>query len=589
MSDLRSLAIACGVLLGLGGAASAQTFRTPGPDSRITFVNVAVVPMDSDRVIPGQTVVVEDGRIAAVGNASDISVPVGGPVIDGAGRYLAPGLTDAHVHLEGDGTGLGGSRSDFGDGAIYLAYGVTTVFNLRGTPAHLDWRRRIESGELVGPTIYTAGEFVNEPRVQSAEDVERDIAAQASAGYDLIKFHEIMNPAQGFTTRGLTPQAYQTMIDAARAANLTLIGHAPVNLGLEAALEAGQPLAHIGTLSNIYFLPLASNRGWLLTTTAALVSLTVAILAGVVRSFVGRKAAARRVQAKGRSIRFLLLVTIAAWVPAALCAALFLPGGPMFESDALRSLFTALLALAATSGLWLAVIAIRSWGDPHLPAVLQWQATIGALAGLTLAWAAVAFWVPVAWRSSDAGITGLAIRLRKANVPVQTTIVNYDAIGGPGRERLVRDPVMNYLTPDVRARWGRAPRAAPPGYRYTTFVQKVAGALHRAGVPLMAGTDAMGYPLIAPGASLHHELRLLVESGLTPYEALRAATTVPAAFIGRDREFGRIAVGQRADLVLIDRNPIEDISALTEPAGVMTRGRWFPREDLLHRLAALAP
>ena len=62
----------------------------------------------------------------------------------------------------------------------------------------------------------------------------------------------------------------------------------------------------------------------------------------------------------------------------------------------------------------------------------------------------------------------------------------------------------------------------------------------------------MGFPLLTPGSSLHRELQLLVQSGLTPYEAVRAATVVPASFLGREGEFGTIAVGKRADR---PRNP----------------------------------
>ena len=86
------------------------------------------------------------------------------------------------------------------------------------------------------------------------------------------------------------------------------------------------------------------------------------------------------------------------------------------------------------------------------------------------------------------------------------------------------------LQADVRARWLRIPQGVPSWYRYTDFTKKVTSALHRAGVPLMVGTDAMGFPLLTPGSSLHRELQLLVQSGLTPYEAVRAATVVPASF-----------------------------------------------------------
>src|SRR5262249_16438132 len=258
----------------------------------IAFVNVTLIRMDTDRVEPARTVIVDADRIVAIGASADVPVPPGATVVDGAGRYLVPGLTDAHVHLTTD-MPWAPARPDFGEAPLFLAHGVTTVINLRGTSEQLEWRRRINAGELVGPTIYTAGDFINEPRVTTPKEVADDIAAQHRAGYDLIKFHEILTPGAGYTTtKGLSLEAYRTMNERARAAGMPLVGHAPVNLGLDAMLDAHQPLAHMGMLSNIYFLPLAGNRVWVIWTAAAFLALTFAVLAiGVVaRSPVRRPA-----------------------------------------------------------------------------------------------------------------------------------------------------------------------------------------------------------------------------------------------------------------------------------------------------------
>jgi hypothetical protein len=199
------------LVLGMSHTAGAQQRPVTSLNTgvAIAFVNVKVIPMEGERAAPGQTVIVSGDRIAAIGAAADVRVPQGATVIDGSGRYLVPGLTDAHVHLEGDGTG-GTTRSDFGDAPLYLAHGVTTVFNLRGLPVHLEWRRRIESGEMVGPTIYTSGEFVNEPRVNTADEVQREVTTQAREGYDLIKYHEIMYQPEprDNTTTGLSLASY---------------------------------------------------------------------------------------------------------------------------------------------------------------------------------------------------------------------------------------------------------------------------------------------------------------------------------------------------------------------------------------------
>jgi imidazolonepropionase-like amidohydrolase len=107
----------------------------------------------------------------------------------------------------------------------------------------------------------------------------------------------------------------------------------------------------------------------------------------------------------------------------------------------------------------------------------------------------------------------------------------------------------------------------------------VVGKQHRAGVGLLAGTD-VGVEYIYPGFSLHDELELLVEAGLSPAEALQTATVNPARFLGLTDSTGRIERGQRADLVLLDANPLTRIRNTRRIAGVVAAGRWFSRKAL---------
>ncbi len=102
------------------------------------------------------------------------------------------------------------------------------------------------------------------------------------------------------------------------------------------------------------------------------------------------------------------------------------------------------------------------------------------------------------------------------------------------------------------------------------------GALHAAGARLLAGTDS-GIDATEPGTSLHDELDELVASGLSPLDALRAATTRPAEFLGRVGEVGTALPGARADLVLVDGDPRQDVSVLRHPRGVLLRGAWLER------------
>ena len=104
----------------------------------------------------------------------------------------------------------------------------------------------------------------------------------------------------------------------------------------------------------------------------------------------------------------------------------------------------------------------------------------------------------------------------------------------------------------------------------------------------MAGTDAMGAPLIVPGLSLHQEMELLHESGLSPFEVLRTATAGPAEFLGEENEFVTITVGKRADLLLVEGNVLEDITCLRALKGVMVRGKWLPEDELNRMIGTIS-
>lgn len=119
--------------------------------------------------------------------------------------------------------------------------------------------------------------------------------------------------------------------------------------------------------------------------------------------------------------------------------------------------------------------------------------------------------------------------------------------------------------------------------RYVEIVR----ALHAAGVEVLPGTDTGGNPNLVPGWSLHDELALLVECGLTPHEALRAATLGAARLVGLAGEVGELVVGQRADLVVLGADPTLDIAATRAIVGVAADGRWFDRAALDALQAAL--
>ena len=116
-------------------------------------------------------------------------------------------------------------------------------------------------------------------------------------------------------------------------------------------------------------------------------------------------------------------------------------------------------------------------------------------------------------------------------------------------------------------------------------------AMFKADVPFMAGTDTAAGVHVFPGFSLHEELALFVQAGLTPMQALQTATLNPAKFLGREAELGTIEKNKSADLVLLDANPLSDIGNTRRIQGVVLAGRYFSRRDLdrmLNRAAAAA-
>jgi imidazolonepropionase-like amidohydrolase len=205
--------------------------RHPQPHVPIAFVHVNVVPMDQERVLLNQTVIVSDSRIVAVGPSSTTVIPANVQRIEARNKYLIPGLTDAHVHLQ--------TPLEF---SVFLANGVTTVFNLDGRPAHLAWRKRISGGEMLGPTIFTTG-----PIFTQAHPVDvalKMVDEQAALGYDAVKIYN-----------GVSKEEYPALIAEAKKKNLLLMGHVARKPDFELTLSSGQSIAHLEEYTYTFFNP----------------------------------------------------------------------------------------------------------------------------------------------------------------------------------------------------------------------------------------------------------------------------------------------------------------------------------------------
>jgi imidazolonepropionase-like amidohydrolase len=186
--------------------------------------------------------------------------------------------------------------------------------------------------------------------------------------------------------------------------------------------------------------------------------------------------------------------------------------------------------------------------------------------------------------SFDAGAceraAGALARTGQAQVP--TLVLSYFEAHGD-RLNYREDPRWFRLRPDEQARWQRILDTRTAEDRTLSALRwdvsrRIVAELHAARVPLLAGTDAP-MPLVYPGYSLHDELARLVEAGLSPADALRAATLGPAELLGVGDDHGSVAVGKRADLVLLDADPLRDIGNARHVHAVVLDGRLLTRMD----------
>ena len=205
------------------------------PNRPVAFINVNVIPMDTERLLTEQTVIVRDGIIDQIGSRNEVDIPQDALVIQAAGQYLMPGLVDMHVHIKEENELL-----------LFVAHGVTTVRDMWGTtglqlgmgfPDQLTMRAQIKTGHLFGPTLYTAGPIMEGepptsplmPVIKTPVEAREAVAWQKSQGYDFIKVYD-----------NLTTETYKAILQAAADQGLAVAGHAPKQVGLTGVLDGGQ-------------------------------------------------------------------------------------------------------------------------------------------------------------------------------------------------------------------------------------------------------------------------------------------------------------------------------------------------------------
>ncbi|HJO03296.1 MAG TPA: amidohydrolase family protein [Acidobacteriota bacterium] len=203
----------------------------------------------------------------------------------------------------------------------------------------------------------------------------------------------------------------------------------------------------------------------------------------------------------------------------------------------------------------------------------------------------------LASRINDTRIAEAVAATVEAGAGVVPTMALWEVLFGArnGEEWLKIRPEIGYMPPDVVAGWveGTNQRVEQLGEgreavsNILALRRRVLKALHDAAVPVLLGTDS---PQIfsVPGFSIHHEMALMVESGLTPYDVLFAGTQAVAQFYGATDDYGSVAVGRRADLVLLNTDPTADVGNFSDRFGVVVNGRWIDEEEIQTELAAIA-
>ncbi|HEX6909322.1 MAG TPA: amidohydrolase family protein [Longimicrobium sp.] len=427
----------------LGAALPSAACAQPGGGEVTAFVDVTVIPMDTERSLPGHTVVVRGDRIVAVGPGASVAVPAGARRVDGRGKYLTPGLAEMHGHVPPPSAPAQLTEDVL---FLYLANGITTVRGMLGAEGQLELRRRTNTGQVWGPTLYLAGPSFNGNSVNGPDDAVRMVREQRAAGWDLLKVHP-----------GLTLPEYDAMARTAAEEGIRFGGHVPAEVGLMHAIRMGQE--------------------------------TFDHVDGYVEYAGG---------AEG-------------------------PIDPAKLDSAVR--------------------ATREAGAAVVPTMALWEV-------------------------------------------LYTT---------PPLEQLLAYPELRYTSAQSVQQWTHAynQRRNAPQYNAQTAMrtiearQQVLAALHRGGARILMGTDAP-QQFSVPGFSLHREFPRMRAAGMSPYDILATGTRNVGEYFQRQDAFGTIAVGRRADLLLLDADPLADVANLQRIAGVMARGRWMPASEIRTRLEAVA-
>jgi len=188
--------------------------------------------------------------------------------------------------------------------------------------------------------------------------------------------------------------------------------------------------------------------------------------------------------------------------------------------------------------------------------------------------------------STDEEAIALFEKCALSGVRISPTLVLWQRMAHTVDEQLKTDPRLKYVPESIRKTWPELKDESPNPYKQQIeSIYRMVSLATRTKVEILAGSDT-GDPYTIPGATLHQELEQLVKAGLTPHQALAAATIAPARFFEWADSMGTIEKDKQADMVLLTANPLDDIRNTTKISAVFSRGRYYPRAALDRILAA---
>ncbi len=519
----------CLLIGSLIGANLQVTFAS----EKTVFVNVNVVPMTEEIIFENQTVVVENGRIAAIGETESMALTDNFQIIQGNGAYLMPGLADMHTHIALN-------NRDPEHLIFYLAEGTTTIRSVGEAPQSLNLRERVERNELVSPTIYSTGRVI----IGNHND---------SLGFDL--FMKAFRILIFFTPLVIGAIIYFLWKRMRNRRTLVIGIPSTLLLGLVLTLTNTPPFM---VLEPILF-PEFSNAGFVAESSSQAVE--------EVNNQYGQKVDAVKLYDGLTEEQFL------AAAPEAKERGMYVISH-LPEEMSLETI----LASGTDEIAHIDEFNSHHWTKSPDEVMADFKNGIDPRLDYTL----IPRTVELVKENNVAVVSNMSLDEIAYKLILDTPTVL------SGQEyRIIRPEVLENWRTQGRpiTRW-----KTQGHYRKneTAFFKKLIKSLHEAGVIIITGTDCSFTVEGALPEQIHRELELLVEAGLSNYEALKAGTKNAGIIVnkmGRDGNFGSVAVRQRADLILLKENPLENVSHTRDRVGVMVRGNWYTQQELDKKVA----